>query len=332
MQILSGDIGGTSTRLALIEVDRDSLDLLHYASYRSLSYPGLHEIITEFTQQHALHLDAACFGVAGPVLEQRCITTNLPWHIDAHEIRSILNLREVSLINDLEAIAWGIPALKAEQIHTLHQGTGDGTGNRLVIAAGTGLGQAGIYWDGNIFHPFASEGGHADFAPADDLEFQLLLYLQNKFGHVSWERVVSGQGLANIYDFLIDHHKSVTPAWLEEAFLKGDKSAAISKSAMNNADEICVKSLELFIKLFAAEAGNHALKMMAKGGIYLAGGIPPKILDWLKKPLFMSSFLDKGRMTDLVASMPVRVILDDRCGLYGPALYQAKRISDQRPI
>ncbi|MCG8429407.1 MAG: glucokinase [Chromatiales bacterium] len=325
MITLSGDIGGTKTRLALVEVSSNRAKIQFEKTFPSREYSGLTEIVRRFLSEIQDKPTSAGLGVAGPVIGRQCKTTNLPWQIDAGELEVLLNIPQISLINDLEAIAWGIPALTEDQLFTLQHGTGDGTGNQLVIAAGTGLGQAGLYWDGAQHHPFASEGGHCDFAPSTELEFGLLQFLQQRYSHVSWERVASGQGLANIYDFLIEHHQQTTPAWLSEQFSKGDKSAIISSTASADSDPICTEALNLWVKLYGAEAGNHALKLMAKGGVYLAGGIPPKILEWLKQPLFVEAFQDKGRMSDLMASMPIRVILDDRCGLYGPARYMAER-------
>jgi glucokinase len=321
--ILSGDIGGTNTRLALINADQGRIELLRETIFSSNEFSGLLEIARLFIADHQISVDRACFGIAGPIHGRTCETTNLPWRVDADELQTALDISQVDLLNDLEAIAWGLPAMTSDQLYTLHSGTGDGIGNRLVIAAGTGLGQAGLFWDGADHHPFASEGGHADFAPGNEIEFQLLRYLQQRYDHVSWERIVSGQGLSNIYNFLLQHNDQQTPDWLAQQFQTGDKSAAISRAAMDSQDAICQEALAMFIRLYAAEAGNHALKMMAKGGVYLAGGIPPKIIEWLKRPQFMQTFLAKGRMSELMASMPVRVILDDRCGLYGPALYQA---------
>jgi len=223
------------------------------------------------------------------------------------------------LINDLEAIAWGITALGTADLVALNAGSGSARGNQAVVAPGTGLGEAGLYWDGNRHHVFACEGGHADFAPRTDLQVKLLQYLAARFGHVSYERILSGPGLVNVYEFLRDSIHEKESRALAEAMQKGDPAAAVSRAALNGSDGLASKALDLFVSVYGAEASNLALKAMSTGGLFLAGGISPKILPKLKEPTFMQSFLDKGRMKPLVEAMPVQVVINEKVGLLGAA-------------
>ncbi len=326
MNILCGDIGGTKTRLAIVELDWQSFCCLEEHSYPSAQYNSLTEIITEFCHQVDRSVKHAAFGVAGPVLAHHCSTTNLPWIIDARQMELDLNIPSIHLINDLEATAWGVDALGEQDIHTLQPGSVDSVGNRAVIAAGTGLGQAGMLWDGTQHIPFATEGGHCDFAPANQLECELLTSLQHKTGQVCWEDLLSGPGLSRIYQFLLNHHQLQTPEWLHPDTAGGDPAAEIARLARDNSDQICSETMALFTRLYAAEAGNLALKLMTRGGVYIGGGIAPKILEWLQTPAFLQAFHNKGKMRGLMESMPVRVILNDRAALYGPAIYLKQRV------
>jgi len=323
MIVLSGDIGGTKTRLALFETDGRKLRTLFEKSFPSSKYASLDDLARSFLEQADGACQHACFGVAGPVQHGRCRTTNLPWEIDAAAMQRSLGLAQVRLLNDLEATAWGIPALGPADLYPLQAGNPGAQGNAAVIAAGTGLGEAGMYWDGERHHPFASEGGHTDFSPSNDLEIALLRYLRRSFGHVSWERVVCGPGLVNLYRFLCEHGHTAPPPWLQEEMESGDAPAAISRAALAEQDPLCSRALDLFVYLYGVEAGNQALKVMATAGVYLGGGIAPKILERLKSPGFLQGFTAKGRMSELLRQMPVQVILNDRAALYGPALYLA---------
>lgn len=323
MKVLSGDIGGTKTRLAVFEARGQLLTSLAEETYSSREFASFDEVVQKFLDGRQLDCAYACFGVAGPVRGERVETTNLPWTIDAEKMREDVGLQRVSLLNDLEANAWGIPALDEDDFFVLNPGSADACGNASVIAAGTGLGEAGLYWDGVRHRPFASEGGHSDFSPGNELEMALLGFLSDRYGRASWERVVSGPGLANIHEFLRSYRQSPSPAWLVDEMQTGDPSAAISGAALEARDSVCVEALDLFVRLYGVEAGNHALKIMATGGVYIGGGIAPKILEKLRGPLFMAGFLDKGRMRSLLQAMPVRIILNDRTALYGPALFMA---------
>ena len=331
MRVLAGDVGGTKTRLAVFEVEGIRLETLLERSYPSGEYGSLDAIVRDFLDRAGADCRQACFGIAGPVQQGRVETTNLPWVIEAQAMAAGFGFDTVSLMNDLQANAWGIDALADDDFCLLSAGHADAVGNASVIAAGTGLGEAGLYWDGRRHWPFASEGGHADFSPHGDLEIALLEYLRERFGHASWERVVSGPGLVNLHDFLRVHRGVAVPSWLSDEMVAGDAAAAISSAALDERDAICAEALELFVHLYGVEAGNHALKIMATGGIYIGGGIAPRILDKLKGPLFMQGLLSKGRMRPLLEGMPVRVILNDRTALYGPALYLAAMTAQAGP-
>lgn len=323
VSVLAGDIGGTNTRLARVRVAGRKVEILAQVTYPSQSYAGLDEIVTAFARAHSLTVDHACFGIAGPVVNGIAETTNLPWRVDARVLANTFELKTATLLNDLEANAWGIRALDDADFHTLQRGTPQADGHRAVIAAGTGLGEAGLFWDGHRHHPFASEGGHASFSPANALEAALLAHLIARFGHVSWERVLSGPGLVNLHAFLLAHRRSTAPPWLDDEMRMGDPAAAIAQAALLERDDTCIEALTLFVRLYGAEAGNLALKLMATGGVYLGGGIAPRILPALTAGAFMAAFLDKGRMRGLLETIPVRVIRNDRTALLGAALRAA---------
>ena len=326
MKVLAGDIGGTKTSLAIFEVDGTRLEVLALEKYPSQQYGSLDEIVRQFVDKQEHTCDWGSFGVAGPVRNGRVETTNLPWLIDAKQLADEIGFRKVWLMNDLEANAWGISALEEKDFCVLSKGKPDPNGNASIISAGTGLGQAGLYWNGKQHRPFASEGGHCDFAPHSDLEIALLQYLKQRHPHVSWERVVSGMGLLNIYEFLRDYRGSETPAWLAEEMQAGDQAAAISKAAHDKRCPVCSETLRLFVHLYGVEAGNQALKIMSTAGVYLGGGIAPKNLDLFREGTFLRSFWSKGRMEPLMRDMPVRVILNDRTALYGPAVFAGSEI------
>lgn len=326
MKILAGDIGGTKTSLAVFEVNGTKLEMQTLEKYPSQKYGSLDEIVRQFVESQDTQCEWASFGIAGPVRNGRAETTNLPWMIDAQQLSEDIGFRKVWLMNDLEANAWGISALEEKDFCVLSEGKPDPNGNASIISAGTGLGQAGMYWNGEQHRPFASEGGHSDFAPHSDLEIDLLHYLKQRYAHVSWERVVSGMGLVNIFEFLTHHRRSKTPTWLVEQMEEGDQAAAISKAANDKTCPICSETLELFIHLYGVEAGNQALKIMSTGGVYLGGGIAPKNLDLFRKGTFLKSFRAKGRMESLMQDIPVKVILNDLTALYGPAVFAGAEI------
>ena len=321
--ILAGDIGGTHARLAYFQSQNGRLTLAAEGVFPSKQHSGLDEIVTTFVRQQGSHPDIACFGVAGPVRNGKVETSNLPWTVEASRLASELQLPTAMLINDLEANAWGIPSLGEQDLVSLNRVKGTPVGNQAVISAGTGLGEAGLYWDGKAYDVFACEGGHCDFAPRTELEIDLLRYLSARFGHVSFERIVSGPGLVNVYRFLRDTHRADEPQWLAEQITQMDPAAAISQAALAGKSPLAEQALDLWISVYGAEAGNLALKLMATGGVYLGGGIAPKIVSKLSGPLFMQAFVAKGRLQPLLESIPVRVITNDKIALYGAARYAA---------
>ena len=323
--ILAGDIGGTNTRLALFAAERGRLETAAEATYPSQNYSGLDEIVTEFVRARQFSATRAGFGVAGPVRDARCQATNLPWVVDARQLAGQLGLDSVVLINDVEANAYGIATLGTSDFAVLHEGRFNAQGNAAVISPGTGLGEAGLYWDGSRYLPFATEGGHASFAPNDEFQGDLLRYLRRQFGHVSWERVLSWPGLFNIYQWLRDTGRGPEPPWLAAELQKGDPPAVISRIALDGQSELCAKALDLFVTLLGSEAGNFALKVIATGGLYVGGGIAPKILNKLGSAAFREALVGKGRMRPVLEEIPVRVILSDKAALRGAAHCAALR-------
>lgn len=322
MGILVGDIGGTKTVLGMAEKTGERIELSETRRYPSGAYTSLEELVRHFRSETKVHFDAAAFAVAGPVHADSSRVTNLPWEIDARRLEHELEIRSARLLNDLEAVAWGIPLLPSEGFAVLHPGDERAQGNACVVAAGTGLGQAGMYWDGHRHRPFATEGGHTDFAPSDERELALLTFLRHRYGHVSWERVVSGMGIGNLYAFLRDRAQEATIG-PDEKVLGSDLPAAVAAAAADGSCPLCAETMRLFARLYGREAGNVALKHMALGGVYLAGGIAPKNLDLLRRPEFLDAFFEKGRMQPLMRRMPVKVILDPKVPLYGAAAFVA---------
>lgn len=325
--ILAGDIGGTKCNIALFTVRGDQLSPCVERTLASKDYPGLEDLIREFLDEATGypspgsedHITAACFGVAGPVVEGRCEATNLPWVIDERDLGRVLKLTQVSVINDLVATAYGVPVLAPDEVFVLNEGQSHCHGNMALIAAGTGLGEAILFWDGQAYRAVSSEGGHADLAPRNALEIELLQYLLSRFHRVSYERVLSGPGIFNIYSFLRQAGYGQEPPWLAEKFQGQDPSAVITEAALQGKSDLCVRAIDLFVSLYGAEAGNLALKALATGGVYVGGGIAPRILDRLRDGTFMAAFTDKGRLSPLLEAMPVRVILDPKTALYGAA-------------
>jgi glucokinase len=316
---LAGDVGGTHARLALMEARGEDLTLLTEKIYSSHDYSNLESIVSEFLKLNTAKPDLAGIGVAGPIRDGKCVATNLPWIVDASTLAAACGLKRVELLNDLEANAYGISTLAASDFAVLQKGIPNAQGNAAVISAGTGLGEAGMYFDGAALQPFAGEGGHASFAPEGEVQGELFGYLTKRFGHVSCERVLSGPGLVNIYEFLRDTGRGSESHAVVEKMRSGDPAAAISQAALADESQLCVKALEIFVEIYGAEAGNLALKLLATGGIYLGGGIAPKILSELQRPLFLDAFLNKGRMKPLLEAVPVLVILNENTALRGAA-------------
>ena len=320
--ILAGEIGATRTRLAAFETEGNRLHCVVEKTYPSQKHEGLAGILADFIKTEGIPVHSACFGVAGPVRAGRSKISNLPWVIDARELAQQLKLNSVGLLNDLEAYAYGIDGLESKDFIALSEGSEDADGNRAVISAKTGLGMAGLYWDGFRHHPFACEGGHADFAPRNELQTELLLYLQKRYGRISCERILSGPGIKNIYDFLRDTHKAEEPEWLRTQIgADSDPPALISRLALEGKSAICDQAMTIFVSVFGAQTGNCALSFMSTGGIFIGGSIAAKIVPKMKDPVFLESFLDKGRMGALLKDVPVKIVVNDDCGMIGAARY-----------
>jgi len=320
--LLAGDIGATKTALAIFSPEAGTRAPLSEATFPSARYPNLESLVREFLAQVDVSVERATFGVAGPVVAGRATITNLGWVIEEKELRAVLNLSAVRLLNDLEAIGYGVPFLGPEDLHTLNAGQPVPDGAIAVIAPGTGLGEAFLTWDGTRYQSHATEGGHTDFAPTDDRQVGLLRYLLERLDHVSYEQVCSGMGLPNIYAYLKDSGYAEEPAWLAEELATADDPTPLIVNAALADDrqcKLCIATLDIFVSILGAEAGNLALKVLATGGVYLGGGIPPRILSVLEKGRFMESFRAKGRLSSLMARMPVHVILNPKVALFGAA-------------
>jgi glucokinase len=305
---IAGDIGGTHTRLALF--DPGAAGPAAVEIYSSRDHDGLEAMIGAFLATHPAHVERACFGVAGPVQNGHVKTTNLAWPVDARLVARMLGIERVRLVNDLYANAYGIADLGPDDVATLREGDPALGGNAAVISAGTGLGEAGLFWDRHRYHVFATEGGHTDFAPRDDQETALRAHLARNHAHVSYERVCSGMGLVAIHDFLSRR---------EGVGVGRADASAITRAALDGSDEVCVRALDMMVSIYGAEAGNLALKLLATGGIYVGGGIAPRILEKLQAGPFLEALDAKGRFSELLSRIPVHVILNDRTALLGAA-------------
>ena len=332
--ILAGDVGGTKVHLALYSFEGGLLKPVRDEKFPAGNYACLDDVVKEFlsgASGEKEQIVASCFGCPGPVRDGRLKLTNLPWTLDARDLQRSLGIEHIFLINDLEANGYGIPELSADKVCTLHAGDASSVGHRGLVAAGTGLGECLLIWDGakRRHLPIPSEGGHVDWAPRNDREIALLNYLRRTLnGRVSSERVISGIGIKNVYTFLRDDQKMEEPQWLRERMEKEDPNAVIGTCAEEGSIEICAETMNIFAAAYGAEAGNVALKVLASGGIYLGGGIAPKALKVLGRGGFTEAFLDKGRMSPLLQTIPVRVILDDTCALLGAAAYAEARAAE----
>jgi glucokinase len=323
MLLLAGDIGGTKTALGVFSVERGSHTALAEAEVHSMDYPSLETIAKGFLAKTGYKVDYACFGVAGPVLAGRARITNLPWVMDQTTIAKELNLKAVYLLNDLEAMAYAVPALQPGDVDTLNAGEPIERANIAVIAPGTGLGEAFLTWEGGEYRAHSSEGGHADFAPADELQIRLLQFMRQRLDHVSYEHVCSGVGIPHVYDFFRDAEKTQErPDIAERIASAGDRTAAIIHSALEAVDPSprCVATIETVVSIMGSEAGNLALKVMAVGGVYLGGGIPTHIVPMLKSPRFLQSFRRKGRFAQMMSRIPVHLMIS-KVGIAGAAAY-----------
>jgi len=318
--ILAGDLGGTNFRVAVFRNDAQ-MTRLHFAKFRSADHSSLEEMVGLFLKDLKLEslLRTACFGVPGPNIAGVVTASNLGWKIEINALPKLIGIPRVEVLNDLESTAYGLAALRQTDLAPLQAGSGSHAGNQCVIAPGTGLGEAGLFWDGTRHTPWASEGGHADFAPSDDLQHDLLNFLRSEYGSVSFERVVSGMGIANIYRFLRDTGRGVENTSVAREIMEHDAAAVIDKHAADGSCPLCISTMDLFVRTLGAEASNLALKTMATGGVFLGGGIPPKILPLLRRPLFLESFLNKGRLRPLLETMSINVVLNDETALLGSA-------------
>jgi glucokinase len=329
--LLAGDIGGTKTSLALFSSDNGPRSPLAQATFLSGRYPSLEALVREFLAQVDVSVDRASFGVAGPVVGGQAEITNLPWILDESQLVDALGFSTVRLLNDLDAVAYAVPILEQDDLHTLNEGQPVVDGALAVIAPGTGLGEAFLTWDGSRYVPHASEGGHADFAPTNSLEVGLLQYLRDRFEHVSYERVCSGRGLSNIYAYLRDSGYAEEPPSLADQLAAAEDPAPIIVNAAlgeGPRHELCVATLNTFVSILGAEAGNLALRVVATGGVYLGGGIPPRILPALENGEFTRAFQSKGRLSELMARIPVYVILNPKAALMGAACYGLEQVHD----
>ena len=332
--ILAGDVGGTKVHLALYNFEAGQLKPVRDHKFPAANYACLDDVVKEFLngmEGGKEQIAASCFGCPGPVRDGRLKLTNLPWTLDARDLQRSLGIEHIFLINDLEANGYGIPELSPDKVFTLHAGDPSSVGHRGLVAAGTGLGECLLIWDGQrrLHLPLPSEGGHVDWAPRNDREIALLNYLRRTLnGRVSSERVISGLGIKNIYAFLRDDQKMEEPVWLRERIAAEDPNAVIGRCAEDGSSELCVETMQMFASAYGAEAGNVALKVLAMGGVYLGGGIAPKIIKTLENGAFTQAFLDKGRMVPILEAIPVRVILDDTCALLGAAAYAEAKAAD----
>ena len=317
--ILAGDIGGTKTNLAYCELSGGKLKFKSARSYPSQQHGSLGEIIEKYVNDGKEEITAAAFGIAGPVINGRCEATNLPWVVEAQEIAGLLHLESIGLVNDLEATAYGTLRLGEEEKCLLNEGIREEHGTIAVIAAGTGLGEGGLVWNGVRYQALPSEGGHSDFAPRNELEMDLLRFLLERYDRVSWERVLSGPGLYSLYEFFRSRAKYAEPQWLRQEINSGDPSATVSRAGLQRKDDASIRALETFVSLYGAEAGNLALKLLSTGGVFVAGGIAPKILPKLQESSFITSFKQKGRLSSVLETIPVATVLNEKTALYGAA-------------
>jgi glucokinase len=332
---LAADIGATKTNICLYTFSGRLTAVSPPVQFRTADFSGIEALAATFLSGRKIAMDFCIFGVPGPVDNGRAKITNLPWVMDEKKIQRGLSVTTVRLINDLEATSHAVTELSANDLFTLSAAKTDGNGNKAVIAPGSGLGESFLTWDKTSYTCFASEGGHGDFAPNSKIECALFEYLQDKYGHVSYERVCSGQGIENIYQFLKDRHYEKEPAWLTREFQSAGKDPVplIVETALDTKRPcpICVKTITLFTAVLGAEAGNLGLRILAKGGVYLAGGLPQRVLPFLKEKAFLHAFHQKGRMSGLIKEMPLYVITNPEAGLMGAARYGVFHLLPDEP-
>jgi glucokinase len=322
--ILGGDAGGTKVNLAIFEATASDVRMIKCSSYHSSGYPSVNNILQQFLKENPeYHPEKICLGVAGPVFEGRVTVTNLPWHVDVNEISAATGHSQVVLLNDLEATAYGLAGLEENDFSVLHEGDSETSSNISILAPGTGLGEAGLFWDGTSHHPFATEGGHCDFSCRNADDLQLHDYMLSKYKVISWESIIAGPSIHSIYQFLCEVKKRPANPAVTEKIKNGDPSAVISEAAIEGADPVSVEAMRIYVRNLARECCNLILKMKSTGGLLLAGGIPPKIISLLRDPWFYENLLDCDRMQDLVKKVPVKVILNDKAPMIGAGWYGA---------
>jgi glucokinase len=319
MIVLAGDVGGTNARLAIVDVDGCTARIVKEHKYPSRDYPGLAPIVRHFCEEAASRPDRACFGIACPLVGEDCIAPNLPWTINVRELAADIEIPRTRIINDFVAVGYGIELLKPTDLATLQEGTPESHGPIALIGAGTGLGQGFLFWDEDHYEVLASEGGHADFAPRGKLQAGLLQFLATQFHRVSWERLLSGPGVVNTYKYLLASAVAPEQATVKDEMAREDPAAVIARHGLAKTDWLSDRTLDLFSEIFGAQAGNVALTVVATGGVYLAGGIAPKIVERLKAGPFMDAFRDKGRLSELLSHIPVHVVMNPSVGLLGSA-------------
>lgn len=318
--ILAGDIGGTKANMMLSRFEAGKMQTIKETRYVSKDYHSFTDILSNFLEAQAIP-DSICFSVAGPVIEGNVKFTNLSWNINSDEISKQVGGRPVAIINDLEATAYGLAALKEDELSILYKGSNDTPGNIAILAAGTGLGEAGLFFDGKQYHPFATEGGHSDFAPRNERDMDVLVFLLKRHQRVSWERLLSGNGIYAIWQFLTEVEKKDTPAWLLQQMENTDPAPIISKAAMEGTCPVCIEAIEMFNRYLAIEAVNLILKLKATGGLYLAGGIAAKLISLIKPNTWREEFSKSGRMGQLLKEVSVYVVQNEKAPLLGASYF-----------
>lgn len=324
MRVLAGDVGGTNARLAVVEVEGARASIAREQKYPSHDYPGLAPIVSRFCAEAGEKPDRACFGIACPIIGEECRAPNLPWVINARELAAAIGVPRTRIINDFDAVGYGLPLMKGSDLVTLQEGEAAPHGSIALLGAGTGLGQGYLTWDGDRYRVHSSEGGHADLAPSSDLESDLGRWLRAQYGHASWERVLSGPGLVNVYRFLAQNGGAESAAVRQE-MAKEDPAAVVTRRGLDGSDPLCARALDVFAVCFGAQAGNVALAVLASGGVYLAGGIAPRIAARLQGGAFVAAFRNKGRLSAFLAKVPVHIIVNPNVGLVGAAVAAAQQ-------
>lgn len=329
MTFLAGDIGGTKTLLQIVEVQGVNIQVLHEQQFSSKTYDTFDRLLQEFLNQTTVKrftLSAACIGVAGPIQGNDATVTNLPWRMNTTHLQQQCGIAQIRFINDFQAVGYGIEALREPDLVTLQTGQPVLHSVRAVIGAGTGLGEGVLIWQDDHYEAYPSEGGHVGFAPMDETQSDLLQFLRKRYAIVSYEHLVSGPGLGDIFDFVCDHWSTPLSNELQRALTQTDKAAAITQAALANSDEQAQRALDIFIRIYGAQAGNLALTIMARDGVYIAGGIAPKILPALQQGSFLAAFHDKGKMQHLMPGFPVHVITNAKVGVMGAALVASRMV------